>query len=50
MRWEPLGSLLTLAPSSKVQDAVFAFDLDKFAHVVLFADDLDGYEALGRMP
>ena len=45
MRWVPLGSSLTLPPSSNVQDAVFAFDVDKIAHVVVFADDLDGYEA-----
>ncbi len=41
----PLGSSLTLAPSGNVWDAVFAFDLDKVAHVVVFADDLDGYKA-----
>ena len=45
MKWVPLGSSLTLPPSSNVQDAVFAFDVDKIAHVVVFADDLDGYEA-----
>ena len=45
MRWVPLGSSLTLPPSSTVQDAVFAFDVDKIAHVVVFADDLDRYEA-----
>ncbi len=45
MQWEPMDALLTLTRSSKVQDAVFAFDLDKFAHVVLFTDDLDGYQA-----
>ena len=45
MRWVPLGSSLTLPPSSTVQDAVFAFDVDKIAHVVVFADDLDGYKA-----
>ena len=45
MRWVPLGSSLTLPPSSNVQDAVFAFDVDKIAHVVVFADDLNGYEA-----
>ena len=45
MRWVPLGSSLTLAPSSNVQDAVFAFDVDKIAHIVVFADDLNGYKA-----
>ena len=45
MRWVPLGSSLTLAPSSNVQDAVFAFDVDKIAHVVVFADELNGYKA-----
>ena len=34
-----------LAPSGNVRDALFAFDVDKFAHVVVFADDLDGYKA-----
>ena len=45
MSWMPLGSSLALAHSSYIQDAVFAFDVDKFAHVVVFADDLHGYEA-----
>ncbi len=45
MSWMPLGSSLELAPSSYIQDAVFAFDVDKFAHVVVLADDLHGYEA-----
>lgn len=44
MSWTPLGSSLTLAPFGNIQDAVFAFDADKFAHVVVFADDLHGYE------
>ena len=45
MSWMPLGSSLALAPSGDIQDALFAFDVDKFAHVVVFADDLYGYEA-----
>ena len=45
MSWMPLGSSLTLAPSGDIQDALFAFDADKIAHVVVFADDLHGYEA-----
>ncbi|MCY3791671.1 MAG: hypothetical protein OXH63_23090, partial [Gemmatimonadetes bacterium] len=44
MGWMPLDSSLALAPSSYIQDAVFAFDADKIAHVVVLADDLHGYE------
>ena len=45
MSWEPLSFPPMLAPSANVRDALFAFDVDKFAHVVVFADDLDGYKA-----
>ena len=45
MSWEPLSFPPMLAPSGNVRDALFAFDVDKFAHVVVFADDLDGYKA-----
>lgn len=44
MRWVPLDASLALQPSSNLQDALFAFDIDKIAHVVVFADDLNGYE------
>ncbi len=44
MDWMPLGSSLGLGPSGYVQDTVFAFDADKIAHLVVFADDLHGYE------
>ena len=45
MSWAPLSFPPMLAPSGNVRDALFAFDVDKFAHVVVFADDLDGYKA-----
>ena len=45
MSWAPLSFPPMLAPSGSVRDALFAFDVDKFAHVVVFADDLDGYKA-----
>ena len=45
MQWAPLPFPPLLGSSDSIRDAVFAFDFDKFAHVVVFADDLSGYEA-----
>ena len=44
MNWTPLEPLVTLEAHSGVSDALIAYDLDKIAHVVVLADDLDGYE------
>lgn len=44
MRWVPLDSSPLFEDEDSIRDAVFAFDVDKIAHVVVFADDLSGYE------
>ncbi len=45
MQWMPLDFAPPMAAADDVRDSVFAFDVDKIAHVVVFADDLSGYEA-----
>ena len=47
MGWTLLdhSSMFGASGEGGVRDAVFAFDIDKLAHVVVFADDLNGYEA-----
>ena len=44
MQWMPLGSSSLYEAVDNIRDAVFAFDVDKIAHVVVLADDLSGYE------
>lgn len=44
MQWMPLGSSSLYEAEDNIRDAVFAFDVDKIAHVVVLADDLSGYE------
>lgn len=45
MRWVPLDFPPPFEAADDIRDAVFAFDVDKIAHVVVFADDLSRYEA-----
>ena len=45
MQWVPLDFAPPMEAADDVRDSVFAFDVDKIAHVAVFADDLSGYKA-----
>ena len=45
MQWVPFDFVPPMEAADDVRDSVFVFDVDKIAHVVVFADDLSGYEA-----